>query len=310
MNKQIWLIGCGSMAIEYAKVLKDLQIPFNVIGRGETSANLFKEKTGIEAIKGGLENYLNQLPPVPSHAIIAVDIGELSVVTNQLLQYNIKNILVEKPGALTNAEIEVTGMLTKQKQANVYVAYNRRFYSSVFKAQEIISEDGGLVSFHFEFTEWAHLIEKLPLFKKQFWFIGNSTHVIDTAFFLGGLPNEISCFTAGELSWHKPSIFTGSGRSKTGALFSYCANWQAPGRWGIELMTNKHRLYLRPMEALQIQNIGSLEVNPVEIDDSLDKKYKPGLFLETQAFVMNFSDRFCSLEQQKEHFYFYEQMRR
>jgi predicted dehydrogenase len=253
-------------------------------------------------IKGGLENYLSQLPPVSSHAIVAVGVGELSAVTNQLLQYNVKNILVEKPGALTIADIEFTDDLVKQKRANVYIAYNRRFYSSVFKAQEIITADGGLTSFHFEFTEWSHIIEKLPAFNKCFCFIGNSTHVVDTAFFLGGLPEEISSYTAGELSWHKPVIFTGAGRSKNGALFSYCANWQAPGRWGVELMTNKHRLYLRPMEVLQIQNIGSLEVNMVEIDDSLDKKYKPGLYLETQAFLNNDKERLCGLSEQKEHF--------
>jgi predicted dehydrogenase len=308
MNKKIWLIGCGSMAVEYTKVLKDLQIPFDVIGRGETSAILFKEKTGIEVITGGLNNYLNQSPAMPSHAIVVVGAEELTTVTNQLLHYNVKNILVEKPGALTITDIETTCMLASQKQANVYIAYNRRFYSSVFKAQEIIAKDGGITSFHFEFTEWTHIIERLPTVNKQFWFIGNSTHVVDTAFFLGGLPDEITCYTAGELSWHKPSVFTGAGRSKIGALFSYCANWQAPGRWGVELMTNKHRLYLKPMEILQIQNIGSLEINQVEIDDSLDKKYKPGLYLETQAFITNSVDRLCSIKEQQEHFRFFEQI--
>jgi predicted dehydrogenase len=308
MNKKIWLIGCGSMAVEYAKVLKDLQVPFDVIGRGEISAISFKEKTGIEVITGGIENYLNQSPAIPSHAIVAVGIGELSAVTDQLLCYNIKNILVEKPGALTMTDIETTCALASREQANVYIAYNRRFYSSVFKAQEIIAEDGGLTSFHFEFTEWAHIIEKLPSFNKKYCFIGNSTHVVDTAFFLGGLPDEITCYTAGELSWHKPSVFTGAGRSKNGALFSYCANWHAPGRWGVELMTNKHRLYLKPMEMLQIQKIGSLEINPVETDDVLDKCYKPGLYLETQAFVTNSIDRFCSIKEQKQHFNFFEQI--
>jgi predicted dehydrogenase len=308
MAKKIWLIGCGSMAVEYAKVLKDLQIPFDVIGRSETSANLFKEKTCIEVIPGGLENYLNQSPELPSHAIVAVSIGELSAVTNQLLHYNVKNILVEKPGALTMIDIEATYALASQKQANVYIAYNRRFYSSVFRAQEIIAEDGGITSFHFEFTEWAHIIEKLPTLSKKYCFIGNSTHVVDTAFFLGGLPDEMSCYTASELSWHKPSIFTGAGRTKNGALFSYCANWQAPGRWGVELMTNKHRLYLKPMEMLQIQNIGSLEIAPAELNDVLDKKYKPGLYLETQTFLNNETNRLCTLFEQKINFSIYMNM--
>ena len=57
-------------------------------------------------------------------------------------------------------------------------------------------------------------------------------------------------------------------------LFSYQANWNAPGRWGIEILTSQHRLYLRPMEKLQIQNTGSVDISEVEIDDQLDKEFK------------------------------------
>jgi hypothetical protein len=63
------------------------------------------------------------------------------------------------------------------------------------------------------------------------------------------------------------------------------------------------------MEILQIQNIGSLEIASSEIKDVLDKKYKPGLYLETQAFVTNVADRLCSRKEQKQHFCFFEQIR-
>ena len=98
---------------------------------------------------------------------------------------------------------------------------------------------------------------------------------IDLAFFLGGEPKELSCFTFDKLAWHKPAVFTGAGITNTGALFSYQANWNAPGRWGIEILTSQHRLYLRPMEKLQIQNTGSVDISEVEIDDQLDKEFKP-----------------------------------
>ena len=41
------------------------------------------------------------------------------------------------------------------------VGFNRRFYSSVLKAKDIIHEDGGVKSFFFEFTEWSHVIAGL-----------------------------------------------------------------------------------------------------------------------------------------------------
>ena len=41
------------------------------------------------------------------------------------------------------------------------MAYNRRFYASTMKAREIIQSEGGVRNFHFEMTEWAHVIGKI-----------------------------------------------------------------------------------------------------------------------------------------------------
>ena len=40
------------------------------------------------------------------------------------------------------------------------------------------------------------------------------------------------------LDWHSSSSqFCGSGITDKGALFSYSADWESPGRWGIEIKT-------------------------------------------------------------------------
>lgn len=308
----IWLIGASLMAEEYAKILNDLNVSFIVIGRGEKSANNFRKKTGIDVFVGGLDFFLLQNPQPASHAIVTSGIEQLGVLTAALLNYGVKNILVEKPGALTLQEIIRNEHLAQKKNAKVYIAYNRRFYSSVNKVKEIANEDGGITSFHFEFTEWSHIIEnipKLPEIKSE-WFIANSTHVIDAAFYLGGMPSEWSAYSGGELTWHRPSIFTGAGMTNQHILFSYCANWEAPGRWGIEIMTAKHRLYLKPMETLQIQNIGSVAMEPVILNDQLDKSYKPGLYLQTKCFIEGVNnDSLCSVSEQKKHWEIYLQIK-
>jgi hypothetical protein len=121
---------------------------------------------------------------------------------------------------------------------------------------------------------------------KQQWFFGNSTHVVDLAFYLGGTPKELSAYTSGSLPWHKrAAVFSGAGISVNGALFSYSADWTAPGRWGVEILTRKHRLILRPLEQLKAQNLGEVAIADIEIDDSLDREYKPGLYREVQAFL-------------------------
>jgi predicted dehydrogenase len=301
--KNIWIIGAGNIAQEYSKILKSLGYGFTVIGRGEEKAKMFKEATGHDVIIGGLEKYISTRPEIPEYAIVAVNLGSLSSTCITLMNYGVKKILCEKPGFLYPSECAEVLKVAKDTGSNVYLAYNRRFYSSVLKAEEIINEDGGVKSFNFEFTEWGHVIEKLnkPQGDLDNWFYANSSHVVDLAFFLGGKPAQMSSFTAGEISWHKPAVFAGAGVTDKGALFNYTANWAAPGRWGVEILTSKHRLYLRPMEQLQIQNIGSVAISSVNIDDHLDKEYKPGFYLETKAFIENNTSRLCTVQQQLEH---------
>ncbi|HUQ72051.1 MAG TPA: hypothetical protein VM165_21155, partial [Planctomycetaceae bacterium] len=45
------------------------------------------------------------------------------------------------------------------------------------------------------------------------------------------------------------------------------------------------RLHLRPMEALGVQEIGSVEVKPFALDDRLDREFKPGIYRQTEAFL-------------------------
>ena len=91
-------------------------------------------------------------------------------------------------------------------------------------------------------------------------------------------------------------------------MFSYFADWEAPGRWGIEVMTRKRRLIFRPMEQLQVTSLGSVKVESVELSDQLDKDFKPGLYRQTQSFLAGDVERFCSLAEQVEHAKFYSQV--
>lgn len=286
----IWLVGAGSMAIDYSKVLQNQSVRFDVIGRGEASAQRFVKQTGTSVITGGLAKYLKHSVDKPSAAIVAVGVEELAETTIQLMNHGIKRILVEKPAGLNLEQIEKVVRVAEVKNAEVFVAYNRRFYASVQKAQELITIDGGVSSFNFEFTEWGHIIQELnkPDEVKAMCFLTNSTHVVDMAFYLGGEPRESVSYTAGSLEWHPlAAVFVGAGRTENGALFSYQANWNAPGRWGVEILTKYRRFIFRPLEQLQVQNKGSIKIEQVEIDDVLDKAFKPGLYKQVETFLYN-----------------------
>jgi len=301
--KNIWLIGAGPMAQDYIKVLQSLECDFKVIGRGKETAALCEKETGCRVVQGGLNDFLDSKPEVSSYAIVSVGVDKLYETTKALLLYGVKHILVEKPGGMFEEEFNDLVKTAETKKAQVLIAYNRRFYASVLKAKEIIEDDGGVSSFNFEFTEWSHIIGSLdkPKEIKEKWFLGNSTHVVDLAFFLGGKPSELCSFSSGGLDWHSASsVFSGAGMSEKDALFSYQANWESAGRWSVEVLTKEHKLILRPMEKLQIQKRGTVTQEFVEIDDSLDVEFKPGLMIQTKNFLEGDIQNFCTLEEQRE----------
>lgn len=301
-NASILLVGAGPMAIEYAKVFKSQGITPVVVGRGGASAEKFTAETGLPVSAGGLDAWLADASrPLPERAVVAVGEKWVGATAKSLLARGVRQLLVEKPGGFDAADIRSVHETATSQQAAVHVGYNRRFYASVEAAKRIIADDGGVTSFNFEFTEWGHVIaavEKEEGVKEQ-WFLSNSTHVIDLAFHLGGMPQELSAYAQGGLAWHPTaSVFAGAGKSVQGALFSYQANWEAPGRWGVEVLTRKHRLIFRPLEKLQIQKIGSVAVEAVDIDDTLDKDFKPGLYKQVQAFLAGGSDQLPTIAEQ------------
>lgn len=286
INK-IGLIGLGLMAQDYAKVLHAMQVPVIAIGRSETKVQAFKEATGIDAIGGGIEKYLDS-NAVFETCIVAVDLVQLAPVTIYLLNKGVKNILLEKPGGMTVSEIEAVKNLAHLKNAHVYIAYNRRFFASVLKAKELIESDGGVKSMHFEFTEWSHIIRNLdkPTEVKENWMLANSSHVIDMAFYLAGSPEQMQTFQTGTLDWHsKAAVFGGAGLTKSGALFTYHANWASAGRWGLEIMTSKRKLILCPLEKLKEMKVGEIKISDVELEDADDIQFKPGLKKQVEAFL-------------------------
>jgi predicted dehydrogenase len=298
--EDILIVGTGPMAVAYAEVLKAMKKSFMVVGRGELSAKHFEEIIGIKPIIGGLSSFLEHNKIKPNcYVIIAVGTEELMPSLLSLIGAGVNRILIEKPAAISIKELLENELRLSPFLDSIFIAYNRRFYGSVIETQRLIEEDGGLKSMHFEFTEWSHKIG--PLHKapgvKENWFFANSTHVVDLAFSLAGKPKEWQSYSkSGNLKWHEKTNFAGAGITDGGVLFSYISNWESAGRWGIELLTDKRRIYLKPMEKISIQQKGSIALSEHAFDDSLDIEFKPGLFLQVDSFLnKNNTQVLCNL---------------
>lgn len=285
--KKVLLVGAGAISREYTKILQALNVEFDVFCRRQEAAEQFYSETGILPHFGILEHCCQNNNY--SHAIIATTVESLPEVALQLACVGVKDLLLEKPGAVNFDGLAILKQ-AEELGSNIYIAYNRRFYASLERAKQLIEEDGGVVSCFFDFTEWSHIIEKASKsdFTKEYWFFANSTHVIDMVFHIIGLPNQIECFSFGSLLWHKfPTIYTGAGISEKGVYFSYHANWQAPGRWSVEFNTKNHKLIFKPMERLKVQKQGSIEEISLDIEDGLDSEFKPGFFRQVESFLFD-----------------------
>ncbi len=300
LDNSLWLVGSGGMAAAYAKVLLAQERAFAVIGRGSASAEAFEQNTGVSVRQGGLSDAI-ATQGAPERAIIATPIGNLAAHARELIEAGTKALLIEKPAALHSSEIRDLAEMAGKAGADVFIAYNRRFFTSVQHVRQMIEEDGGLLSFTFDFTEITErvLSRERPEEVLSRWLLANSSHVIDLAFHLGGIPKDWQAFTHGSLDWHpSAAVFTGAGITEKDAAFSYAANWSGPGRWGVELVTAKRRLILRPMERVAVVNAGSMDEEHPDFDYSLDTDYKPGIYLQTQAFLAGDSASLCDVSEQ------------
>lgn len=285
---RVLLVGGGGMALAYAEVLKNLHVPFDTVCRSKNRAQMFEAKAEVPAISGGLSSYMQSLSELPSHAIVAVGVESLYEIAAELLQKGVKNILVEKPGALFKRQLIELERLRLVNGATVVIGYNRRFYCSVDMLRTMVKSDGGATSIHFEFTEWADMIS--PLVKgasvKERWILSNSSHVIDLAFSFCGGPKKMNSEVSGELDWHPTgSTFVGSGVLTSGVPFSYCADWSSQGRWGVFVKTREGTYALAPMEELKFLRRNSVIAATVELRDELDTKYKPGVYEQVREFL-------------------------
>ena len=307
---EVVVAGAGPMAEEHVRALLSVGVAADdllVVGRGRERVEALAARHGVRARWGGAES----LESCARVAVVAVEERAEPLVARALIAAGARCLLLEKPGALTSAELEPIRAGAARAGAAVFVGYNRRFYPSVVRAAELIEQDGGPLAASFEFTEVERLVladaerRSLPEETLARWGAANSLHVIDLAFFLIGAPVDLACERAGTLAWHPSgSVFAGSGTTDRGALFAYWATWGGAGRWGVEVTTAERKLVLRPLEELRQQLRGTFALEPVEPAEAEAEadELKPGLRRQAAALLAAASGegpdtRLCTLDE-------------
>ena len=288
-NKSIILIGTGPMAKEYAIAFKKMNISnVTVISKVEQETTDFSNSFNFEVLHGGYKKHLPTLKK-SDLVVIVTPIPQLLDAAKIAIDSGQTKILIEKPGSLyPNELLSFSKQLTTQ---TVRIGYNRLLYPSFHKLKSIIKEET-ITSCHFDFTDWTHTIdfEKYPTDVYSRWGISNSLHLISMAMELIGMPKILTSHHNGSLDWHHSgSVFTGSGISDKNIPFSYNADWESAGRWGIELKTNKNSYRLIPLEGLFVCHKKSVDWEEIPLNISYSD-VKPGLAEEISAMLTDDKD--------------------
>ena len=268
-DKSVVIIGAGWMARQYAAALSRMKIKnVTIISKSKDSLTELCREFGFQLLVGGYEKHIPRMRHMDL-VIVATPIHQLLPAAVLAVRHGQQNILIEKPGSLYHEEL--ISKAKNLKKAKVRVAYNRLLYPNFHKLKQLVEGDGGITSCKFTFTEWIHTIDFAKESRDVYsrWGIANSLHVIATAFDLIGMPKEISAYQRGSLDWHPSgSVFVGSGMTETDIPFSYHADWNSAGRWGIEVMTKWDSYLLMPLEDLHVCKKGSNNWDKVPFDVS------------------------------------------
>lgn len=282
------VVGFGFVGKEYVKALRRLGVGrIRVCSR---SAKPLAELagSGIETVAGGYAS-LGTKPRPDELGIVGTPTADLIPAAQHLIELGFRKLLIEKPVALYSKAIEELSCLCHKHNVDVAVAYNRVAYPSALELLARATQEGGITSCRYTFTEmikpdWPQRFATAELAR---WGVANSLHVMSLAHGVIGLPREVKAYCTGQgnLQWHSGgNTLVGAGLSAQGIPFSYHADWGAPDRWSVECCTRAAAYRLCPLEELRRKTtpLADWELVPLGV---LDSSVKMGFAEELAALL-------------------------
>ena len=253
-GKSVLLIGTGIISEQYAMALTKLGVKnVTVVTNTEQSLENFCAKFNYQGFSGGYEKNLAKIDCCDL-VIVATPITKLLPCTTYAISKGQKNFLVEKPGTLYKSEFE--NFIKLENNIQIKIGYNRLVYPNFIKLKSILDTEK-ISSCIFTITERSKQISSLDKDPEVLnrWGISNTLHVLSMVVNLIGFPDKITSYANGTLPWHSSgSKFVGGGISEKNIPFSFHGDWESQGGWSIEIITNKNRYRLNPLETISYLN--------------------------------------------------------
>jgi predicted dehydrogenase len=290
---KIVIIGAGYMAEEHAKAFASLNnVEFvGIYSRTFERAEKLAGKYQCSAFCSIREMY----SATQADAVV-IAVNELSMLQVYLESFSYPWIcFIEKPVGINYSEAKVIVESAETRKAKVYVALNRRAYSSTRQAMDLLEKnDGGarLISITDQQDLESVRLSGQPEEVVKNYMYANSIHLIDyfNFFARGEVVSVNNC-----VAWNSrnPRYVVSTIHFSSGDTGVYQAVWDGPGPWSVNITNSNVRVELRPLERFAYQLRGERKLLDVEVDE-IDIQFKPGLYYQaTQVITLLEGKKAC-----------------
>jgi len=284
---KVGMIGAGRMAVFHLEVLSSFDdvdiVALSNTRRGEQRRKEIGDKFNI---KNRYDDYKKMLEVEQLDAVfICASVEKMFEVSKECLLKGINSFIEKPPGLYVEETQELLDIARKNKLVNM-VGLQRRFYSHIQHAMDLILKKGSLVSIVVEAPErFVQIKDKGKFSEKSLsrWIFANGIHCLDMLPFIGGNIKKVSSSVR---SWQEtvhPDSLHAMVEFESGVVGHYYSNWMSPGGWSVKIYGEGYRVDLQPMEKGTIYySDGSEEALPI---DQKDKDFKPGVYAQDRVFI-------------------------
>lgn len=185
-------------------------------------------------------------------------------------------VLLEKPAGYDLGDAEAIAGFARQSGSRVFVALNRRLYSSTQAVVDDLATraDRRYIRVQDQQDQAAALAAGQPPVVVKNWMYANSIHTIDYLRLVGR--GRVECVRPIR-RWtpDDPGLVISEIQFDSGDIGLYEGIWNGPGPWAVAVSTASRRWEMRPLEQASFQNRGDRTLHAVDIH-AWDKTFKPG----------------------------------
>jgi predicted dehydrogenase len=219
--------------------------------------------------------------------LVVVTVVELSMaeVASACFAYP-WTVLLEKPAGYDLADATRIRDAAARADRRVFVAFNRRAYSSTRQAVELLQKDSSerfIKVVDQQDQQAAMQVNKQPELVARNFMFANSIHLIDY-FRVLGRGDVAGVEPIAPWKPERPGLVLAKIDFTSGDVGLYEGIWNGPGPWVVSVNTPEQRIEMRPLEQVSVQPRGTRAVTQLDVDGD-DKTYKPGLRYQAKQAV-------------------------